>query len=168
MNYNNIFLLQNMINTCCWVHKPGVPHRPAFQQRLSPADNVANDAQTLGTAQKPKQKTRRTIQSPTRRPGRGGTTPASDSGPPLRPKGLAKEEQRSLLTPAHLRTASPTGGPGQTPLSDSDPRLQPGTRRTPAYSSSSTGAIRASWDQPIGDARSVRTREQMKKVKQDT
>ena len=38
--------------------------------------------------------------------------PASDSGPPLRPE----EEQRSLPTLARLRTASPTGRPGQTPL----------------------------------------------------
>ena len=27
---------------------------------------------------------------------------AFDSGPPLRPEGLAKEERRSLLTPARL------------------------------------------------------------------
>ena len=31
----------------CRVHKPGVPRRPAFQQKLGPADDVANDAQLL-------------------------------------------------------------------------------------------------------------------------
>ena len=36
--------------------------------------------------------------------------------PPLRPEGLTKEEQRSLLTLVRLRTASPTGRPGQTLL----------------------------------------------------
>ena len=41
--------------------------------------------------------------------------PASDSGPPLRPEGLTKEEQRSLSTLACLWMASPTGRPGQTP-----------------------------------------------------
>ena len=54
---------------------------------------------------------------------------ASDSGLPLRPEGLAKEERRSLPTPPRfsdrkswpkrrfrLRPVSPTGRPGQTPL----------------------------------------------------
>ena len=31
----------------CRVHKPGVPHGPASQQRLSPADNVVNDGQLM-------------------------------------------------------------------------------------------------------------------------
>ena len=43
--------------------------------------------------------------------------PASDSGPPLRPKGLTEEEHRSLPTLAHLQTASLTGRPDQKPLS---------------------------------------------------
>ena len=34
----------------------------------------------------------------------------------LRPEGLAEEERRLLPTLARLRTASPTGRPGQTPL----------------------------------------------------
>ena len=38
----------------CRVHKPGVPHGPASQQKLGPADDVANDAQTPGSAQIPK------------------------------------------------------------------------------------------------------------------
>ena len=76
----------------------------------------------------PEQQVRRTIQSPSGRPGQGETASASDSGPPLRP----------------------------------------GMRRTPAYSSSPTGAIRADWDQPTGDARSVRTRKQTEKVRQAT
>ena len=42
---------------------------------------------------------------------------ASDSGPPLRPEGLAKEEQLSLPTPTHLWMTSPTARLGQTPLS---------------------------------------------------
>ena len=40
--------------------------------------------------------------------------------------------------------------------------------RTPAYSSSPTSAIIADWDQPTGDARSVRTRKQTEKVRQGT
>ena len=52
--------------------------------------------------------------------------------------------------------------------SNSDPRLRPGTRQTPAYSSSPIGAVRADWDQPTGDAHSVRTRKRTEKVRQDT
>ena len=80
---------------------------------------------------------------------------ASDSGPPLRPEGLAKEEQHSLPTPARLsgRKAWPNTA------SDSDPRIRPGMHRTHAYSSSPTGTVGADWDQPTGDARSVRTQE---------
>ena len=75
----------------------------------------------------------------TGRPGQGATALTSDSGPPLQPKGLAKEERRLLPTPARLsdqkawprrngarfqlRPASPTERPGQTPLPNSDPRL---------------------------------------------
>ena len=69
--------------------------------------------------------------------------PTSDSSPPLRLEGLTKEEQRSLSSLSHLRTASPTGRPGQNITSDSDPLLRPGMRRTPAYSSSPTGAIKS-------------------------
>ena len=65
---------------------------------------------------------------------------ASDFGPPLRPEGLAKEDQRSPLTLARLsdwkawparlrlRPASLTGRPGQggtTLTSDSGPPLRP-------------------------------------------
>ena len=57
----------------------------------------------------------------------------SDSTPLLRPYGLANA------------------------ASDSDPRLRPGMHRTSIYSSSPTGAVGADWDQPIGDACSVRT-----------
>jgi len=32
----------------CRVHKPRVPHGPASQQRLGPADNIVNNAQLLG------------------------------------------------------------------------------------------------------------------------
>ena len=67
----------------CRVHKPGVPHGPASQQKLSPADDVANDAQLLGRPEIPKRQARREIQSLTGRPGQGGTTLASDSASPL-------------------------------------------------------------------------------------
>ena len=88
---------------------------------------------------------------------------ASDSGPPLRPKGLAKEKQRSLPPPDGLsdRKAWPNT------TSDSDQRLRPGMHRTPAYNSSPTSAVRADWDQSTGDARSMRTRRQAEQVKQD-
>jgi len=100
----------------CQVHKPRVLHGPASQQKLGPADDVANDAQLLG---QPKYLNDR---------------PEGQSN--LRPEGLAKEEWRPLLTPAHLSdrkvslrrnnarfstparlwTAYPTERPGQTPL----------------------------------------------------
>ena len=64
---------------------------------------------------------------------------SSDSGPPLRSEGLAKE--RTTLA------------------SDSDPLLRPGIHQTFAYGSSSTGAVGANWERPAGDARSVRTQE---------
>ena len=49
--------------------------------------------------------------------------------------------------------------------SNSNPLLRPGMHRTPAYSSSPTGSIRADWDQSTKDARSVRTRKWMEKVR---
>ena len=87
---------------------------------------------------------------------------ASDSGLPLRPEDLAKEEQHSLLTPARLsdrkawprrndarfrlRPASPTRRPGQGGMTlafDSGPHLRPGVHRTPAYSSSPIDVVGA-------------------------
>ena len=55
----------------------------------------------------------------------------------LRPEGLAKE--------------------GTTLASDSDPLFQPGIHQTSTYGSSPTDAVRADWERPTGDARSVRT-----------
>ena len=52
------------------------------------------------------------------------------------------------------------------PASDYDSHLRPGIHRTSAYSSSLTSAVRANWDQPIGDARSVRTKKRAKQVRQ--
>ena len=51
--YYDLELHQMDVKTC-QVHKPGVPHGPASQQKLGPADDVANDAQTPGLAQTPK------------------------------------------------------------------------------------------------------------------
>ena len=85
--------------------------------------------------------------------------PFSDSGPPFRP-------EDSLRSPAHLRTASPTGRLGQSTTSDSNPTSPIEVHKNPAHCSSSTGAIRADWDQPTGDARSERAREQTEKAKQ--
>ena len=93
----------------CRVHKPRVPRGPNSLQRFSPADNIANKRATHGPAQIPRRQTRTTIQSLTERPGRGGTATAFDFGPPLRP-------ERSLRSPARLRTAPPTRRPGQTLL----------------------------------------------------
>ena len=143
----------------CRVHKPGVPHGPASQQRLGLAEQRCEQRAAHGPAQTPKRWARRAIQSPTGRPGRGGTASASDSGPPLR-------LESSLQSPARLRTASPTGRPGQSTTSDSEPRLRPGMRQNHAHCSSPTSAIRADWDQPIGDTRSVRTRKWTEKVRQ--
>ena len=86
---------------------------------------------------------------------------ASNSGPLLRREGLAKEERRSLLTPARLsdrkawprrhdarfrlRPASLTGRPGQEE-DDARFRLRPGIHRTSTYSSSLTSAVGANWD----------------------
>ena len=64
---------------------------------------------------------------------------AFDSDMLLRPEGLAKE--------------------GTTVASDSDPLLRSRIHRTSAYGSSPTGAVRANWERPAGDACSVRTQE---------
>ena len=85
--------------------------------------------------------------------------PPSDSGPPLRP-------EHSLRSPTRLWTASSTGRPVQNTTSDSDPRLRPGIRQSPAHCSSLTGTTRADWDQPTGDARSIKTRKRPEKVRQ--
>jgi len=69
--------------------------------------------------------------------------PASDSGPPLRPEGLAK----ALL-------------PTTTRVSDQ------GYAEPLLTSSFSTGAVRAEWGQPTEDAHSVRTRKRTEKVRQ--
>ena len=81
---------------------------------------------------------------------------ASDSGPSLRPEGLASDFGPPLRSEGLANNAS-----------DSDPRIRPGIHQTSAYSSSPTGAIGADWDQSTGDARSVRTRKRAKQVKQD-
>ena len=78
----------------CRVHKPRVPNGHASQQKLGPADDIANDAQLLGRPKKPNDRTEG--RSSLRLEG------AFDSGPPLRPEGLAKEDQRSLPTPVRL------------------------------------------------------------------
>ena len=65
-----------------WVHKPGVPHGPASQQRLGLTDNVASNAQLMG------------------RPKHLNDRPEGQSN--LRPEGLVEEERRPLPTPAHL------------------------------------------------------------------
>ena len=108
--------------------------------------------------------------------------------PNLRPEGLAEEERRPLPTPALLsdRKASlkrnnarfklwPASGPPLGPKGwltvltfDSDPRLRPGMHQTSAYSSSPTGAVGADWDQPTGDALSVRSRKRTEQVRQGT
>ena len=133
------------------------------QQRLGPADDVVNDAQLLGRPRYLKTGQKDDPISdwkawPRRNGVRFRLRPASPTGRP----------QPLLATPAHLRTASPTRRPGQNTTFDSNPLLRPGMRRTPAYSSSPTGAIKADWDKPTGDARSVRTRKQTKKVRQRT
>ena len=77
--------------------------------------------------------------SPTGRPGQGGTSLAFDSGPALRPEGLAKDgrtfasDSAPPLRPEGLANAA----------SDFDPRLRPGMRRTSAYSSPPTSAVGA-------------------------
>ena len=95
------------------------------------------------------------IRSPTKRPGQGGTTLVSDSGPPLRPEGLTSDSGPPLQPEGLANNAS-----------NSDPRLRLGIHRTSAYSFSPTGVVGADWDQPTGDARSVRTQEMGRKVRQ--
>ena len=138
----------------CRVHKPGVPRGPASQQRLGPS----RQRTTHGRAQVSEQQARRAIQSPTGRPGRGGTVPTSDSSPPIR----SEHPHRSL---AHLRTASPTKRPGQSTTSDSNPTSPTGVCKDLAHYSSPTGATRVDWDQPTGDARSEGTGERMGKAR---
>ena len=79
-----------------------------------------------------------------------------------------KASQRKNSARFRLRPVSPTGRPSQTPLPNFDPCLRPGMHRTPAYNSSPTGAVRADWDQPTGDARSMRTRKRTEKVRHVT
>ena len=97
---------------------PG-PSRIGFPTKARPSRQCCKRRTTHGLTQVPKRQARRAIQSPTGRPGRGGTAPVSDSSPPLRSK-------RSLRFPALFRTASPTERPGQSTTSDSDPHLQLG------------------------------------------
>ena len=109
----------------CRVHKPGVPHGPASQRRLSLVDDVVNDAQLLG---QPKYLT------------------TGQRGDPISDR---KAWPRRNGARFRLRPASPTGRPGRgetTLASDSDPRLRPGMHRTSTYSSSLTGAVGADWE----------------------
>ena len=85
-------------NTSCRAHKPGVPRGPASSAKAQPNRRRCGRRTTLGPTQILKNK------------------PEEQSN--LQPKGLAKEEQRSLPTPARLswpntaselRPASPVG-----------------------------------------------------------
>ena len=99
----------------------------------------------------------------------------------LRPEGLAEKERRSLPTlarlsdrkaspptPAHLRTASPTGRPGQTPLPTPTRVSDWGCAKPLLTALLQTGTIRADWDQSTGDIHSVRIRKRTEKVRQGT
>ena len=134
------------------------PSRTGFPIEAQPNRQRCKQRATHGPAQVPKRQGGRAIQSLTRRPGQGGTVPAFDPGLSLRPECL-------LRSPAHLRTASPTGRPGPNTASGFDPCLRPEMRQTPAHCSSLTGVIKADWDQPTRDACSVRTRKWMEKVR---
>ena len=121
----------------CRVHKPGVLYGPTSQQRLSPADDVANDAQLLG---RPKY-----------------LTTGRKSGPVSDRKARPRRGRRSLPTPTHFsdRKARPRRGrrslPTPTRFSDrgyTEPLL--------------TALLRPARSEPTGkrpnrDARSVRT-----------
>ena len=84
---------------------------------------------------------------------------ASDSDPPLRPEGLAKEgttlasDFDPLLRPEGLAKE------GMMLTFDSDPILRPGIHRTSAYGSSQTGVVEANWERSAEDTCSVRTQE---------
>ena len=107
-----------------------------------------------------KQQVERAVQSPTGRSGQRRTAPARRLLRPTSPTGaLASDSSR-------LRTASPIGRPSPSTTSDSDPASPTGVRRNPAHCSSPTGATRADWDQPTGDARPERTRERTEKTRQ--
>ena len=138
----------------CRVHKPWVPRGPASQQRLGPSRQRA----TRGPAQVSKRQATRAIQSPTERSGRGGTAPVFRLRPTSPTGALAP-----VSSPPPDGLSDRKAWPNNT--SDSDPLLRPGMRRTPTYNSSPTGAIRADWDQPTGDACSERTREQIEKAR---
>ena len=106
----------------------------------------------------------------------------------LRPKGLAKEERRPFLTStrlsdqkasqrrnsAHFRHRPTSKRPllpkglAKMPLSTPTRFSDRECAKTPAYSSSPTGAIRADWDRPTENACSVRTRKRTEKVRQGT
>ena len=144
--------LTSKLKQMCRVHKPGVPWGPASTPRLGPSRQHV----THGPAQESKQQARRAVQSLTERSGRGGIVPACR----LRPTSLTR-----ALT---LVSSPPSDGlsdrkawPNTT--SGSDPHLRLWMRQTPAHCSSPTGAIRADWDEPTGDAHSVRTRNRWRK-----
>ena len=113
--------LKRSLYGMCRVHKPGVPHGHASQQKARPGRRRCERRATSGPAQNPNDRPegrsnlrpeglakRNSVRfrlrptSSTRRPGREGTSLAFDSGPSLQPKGLAEKERRSLPTPAHL------------------------------------------------------------------
>ena len=120
----------------------------------------AGSTQLMGRPKDLKQQAKRAVQSPTGRSGQRETSPARRLLRPTSPTGALTSDS------CRLRTAPPIGRPGPSTTSDSDPASPTGVRRSPAHRSSPTGATRADWDQPTGNARLERTRERTEKASQ--
>ena len=137
----------------CRVHKPGVPRGPASTPGLGPRrQHVAH-----GPAQESKRN---------RPEGRSGHRPEGLSeeqhplvnyfGPPLRP-------ERSLQTPAASGRPLRSEGLAQRSTFGFDPASPTEGHRNPAHRSSPTGATKADWGHPTGDARSEGARDERRK-----
>ena len=100
----------------------------------------------MGRPKNLKQQAGRAVQSPTRRSGRRGTTPAHRL---LRPTSLTGA---LALDSSRLWTTTLIGRPGPSAASDSDPASPTEVRRNPAHRSSPTSTTRADWGHPTGDA----------------
>ena len=104
----------------CRVHKHGVPHGLASQQRLSPSRQRV----TYGPTQVSEQQARRAIQSPAERSGRGGATPVFRLQPTSLTRGLM-----SVSSPPPDSLSDQKARP-KTLLPTPTPRLRPGYAKT--------------------------------------
>ena len=139
-----LFLIESLYlcaKSYCRVYKPRVPHGSASQQRLGPADDIANDAQLLGRPKYLNNCPEGRSNLSTGRPGQGGT--------------------RSLSTPARL--SDQKAWPNTT--SNFEPRPPTGDALNTCSQLFSNWRNQSRLGPTDRDARSVRTRKRMEKVR---